>query len=85
MPEIGDRIRGDKIGKSGAGAGHYWVFVECPVCKCQRWVAPKGSYEPGKNRVRHCTEHSRLERRNNFSLSREQRSPVREFNSYRAR
>jgi ssDNA-binding Zn-finger/Zn-ribbon topoisomerase 1 len=77
MPELGTRIRGDSLGKTGPGAGAFWVFVECPVCKVQRWAAPKGTYEQAKNRIRHCTEHSRLARRNNFSLSNEQRPQVR--------
>ena len=68
MPALGDKARGDSLGKTGPGAATYWVFVECPICKVQRWAQPKGSYQQALNRTRHCTVHARQARRYNFNL-----------------
>ena len=35
MPEIGDEVRAEEIGKVGR-AKHVWVF--CPSCKEERWT-----------------------------------------------
>ena len=65
MPELGEKRRGDAIGRPPTA---YYVWVECPICHLQRWVNPKGPYQQAQNRIRHCTEHARLARRNNFNL-----------------
>lgn len=35
MSQIGDCIRGDKIGKR---SNDYYVWVECPICHRERWI-----------------------------------------------
>lgn len=35
MPQVGDCIRGDKIGKR---ANDYYAWIKCPVCHKERWV-----------------------------------------------
>ena len=35
MPELGDKCRGDAIGKSPKT---WYFWVECPECQKQRWV-----------------------------------------------
>ena len=65
MPELGDKARGDAIGKNPTG---YYYWVACPVCKEERWANPKGRYETSKNRLRLCSADSMDARRNNFNL-----------------
>ena len=65
MPELGDKARGDAIGRVPTS---YYYYVACPVCKKERWANPKGKYETAKNRLRLCSADSMNARRNNFNL-----------------
>jgi hypothetical protein len=76
MPELGEKRRGDAIGRVPT---NYYVWVECPVCSLSRWVNPKGPYQPALNKRRLCTDHARDARRHNFNLEGERFPQVRGF------
>ena len=65
MPELGEKIRGDAIGRVPT---NYYVWVECPVCEAGRWTSPKGPYQQAKNKRRLCPDDARDAQRNNFNL-----------------
>lgn len=48
MPEIGEEIRAEAIGKPGGGKKYLWVV--CPVCREERW-ANKSSTLSSKSRL----------------------------------
>lgn len=56
MPNIGDELRGKEIGKTSNRAieKQIHVWVQCPNCLEERWVAKKSSLNPVNNRSRLC-------------------------------
>ena len=76
MPELGERKRGDAIGKTPKA---YYVWAKCPECETGRWVNPKPSYQAPKNRVRFCTQHARDMNRFNVDVGSDPNPPVRGF------
>ena len=76
MPELGEKIRGDAIGRVPT---NYYVWVGCPVCEVGRWASPKGPYQQALNKLRLCVDHARTARRNNFNLEGERFPQVRGF------
>jgi hypothetical protein len=48
---LGEKIRGDKIGKS---KDTYYRWVQCPDCEYSRWAAPKGPLNQALNTIRRC-------------------------------
>ena len=52
MLTIGDEIRASEIGKEGQ---RIFVWVECPVCREERWAIKKSSpYQKSANTKRLC-------------------------------
>ena len=55
MPEIGEEIRAEDIGKAGGGKKYVWVF--CPVCEEERWVVKKPTLGNTSKLCRDCNIH----------------------------
>ena len=55
MPNIGDEIRGEELGKESSSAKQLiYVWVKCPHCLEERWTQKKSELNPANNRTRLC-------------------------------